>query len=355
MRIGLYGLPTAGKSFILNAVRNFEVLSGSSLLREITSDFHSLSESGKETVRRQLADTLAGKDRFIMDGHYSFGDDIVFTESDGRLYDVFLYLYVRPDILRSRMEDSVRNRKYLIYDIEQWQESEIIALRQYCHENEKDFYVLDNPEKGYFPDISMVLEFIDSIACGFSCAKYARRCADSILKKFSSGSITLADGDRTLSEEDSSQVLGYRTHLFDGNFYTGFQSWRHFREMSDYLRLIEYSMADAERSPLTPNRRVLDRITGPTVILTTGYYQAWKKMADNLGMQVYHGEMMSADTKYFITKFLQEAGLHVTAYGDSMNDLYMLRQANAGYLVKKPDGSLSRSLKDAKTEGLAYV
>ena len=86
MRIGLYGLPTAGKSYILSAVRNLEVLSGSSLLKEIAPNFHDLTESQKEEVRQDLALQLLKKDRFIMDGHYSFGDKVVFTEADGQLY-----------------------------------------------------------------------------------------------------------------------------------------------------------------------------------------------------------------------------------------------------------------------------
>lgn len=113
MRIGLYGLPTAGKTFILDAVRNFEVLAGSSMLKELAPDFHSLTAEEKNCVREQLAIQLREKDDFIMDGHYSFGDEIVFTEEDGELYDAILYLYVDPAILEKRMKDSIRNKKYL--------------------------------------------------------------------------------------------------------------------------------------------------------------------------------------------------------------------------------------------------
>ena len=56
------------------------------------------------------------KDRFIMDGHYVFGDRIAFTDEEGEMYDRYLYLYIDPDILRKRMEASPKNRKYLCYD-----------------------------------------------------------------------------------------------------------------------------------------------------------------------------------------------------------------------------------------------
>lgn len=107
MRIGLYGLPTAGKTFILDAVRNFEVLAGSSLLKTLAPDFYALTAEEKTHVRKQLAEQLKAKDNFIMDGHYSFGDEVVFTDEDGELYDAFLYLYIDPDILKKRMEDSL--------------------------------------------------------------------------------------------------------------------------------------------------------------------------------------------------------------------------------------------------------
>ena len=64
---------------------------------------------------------------------------------------------------------------------------------------------------------------------------------------------------------------------------------------------------------------------------------------------------MSAETKYFITKYLQEAGKRVVAFGDGLNDYYMLKQVDTGYLVRKPDGKVSRSLKNRNLEGLIFV
>lgn len=352
MRIGLYGLPTAGKSFILSAVRNLEVLSGSSLLKELAPNFHNLSEEGKEAVRIELALQLKDKDKFIMDGHYSFGDKIVFTDADGRLYDTFLYLYVDSDIIAARMSDSIRNNKYLQYDIKQWQMFEIESLRAYCHANNKDFYVIDNPGKGYFPDISMILEFIDSIVAGYSCVNYAKEVANKVA---GSDVISLLDGDKTFIKEDSSAVLGYKTHIFDGNFYSGFQAWRHNRELTDYLRFIDYSVQRIENMNLTLNERVQEKVEGKSVILTTGYYGTWKQIADKYDILLFHGSQMCSDTKYFVAKFLYERGGRVIAFGDSMNDYYMLKQADTSYLVLKNDGSVSSSLSGRDLEGMVFV
>lgn len=352
MRIGLYGLPTAGKSYILSAVRSLEVLSGSSLLKEIAPDFYDLTESQKEEVRQDLALQLLKKDRFIMDGHYSFGDKVVFTEADGQLYDTFLYLYVDPKIISERMSDSIRNSKYLQYDIEKWQRFEMDSLRAYCHENDKDFYVIDNPCKGFFPDISMILEFIDSIVAGYSCVNFAKEVSNKIKE---ADVISLIDGDKTFIKEDTSAILGYKTHLFDGNFYSGFQAWRHNRELSDYLRFIDYSIQPVESLGITLNEKIQDKISGYPVILTTGHYGSWKQIAENNNILFFYGPMMCSDTKYFIAKFLQTKGSKVIAFGDSMNDYFMLKQADESYLVLKADGSVSSSLSGRDLEGMVLV
>lgn len=352
MRIGLYGLPTAGKSFILNAVRNVEALSGSSLLKEIAPDFHDLSADEKDATRKKLALELKKKDNFIMDGHYSFGDEVVFTDADGDLYDVFLYLHVDTEILRNRMTDSVRNNKYLKYDLDKWQDFELESLREYCHKNNKDFYVIDNPEKGFSSDISTVLEFIDSIVCGFSCLNTAKSIADKI---DGVSEISLVDGDRTFILEDSSAALGYKTHLFDGNFYTGFQSWRHHRELTDYLRFIDYSVQLIGQLQLTENEKVAELLHGEAVILTTGLAGIWIQIGEKHGIPVFYGNTMCSDTKYFVAKFLQQKGIRVTSFGDSMNDYFMLKQSDVGYLVLKADGSVSSSLIGKDLEGLVFV
>lgn len=356
MRIGLYGLPCAGKSFIMDEVKNFEVCAGSKRLLEINPDFHSLTVEEQNNVRLQFADELKSKDGFIVDGHYAFGDNVVFTEADGDLYDTFIYLYVAPDILKKRMEDSVKNQKYVGFDIEKWQLFEIEELRRYCHEHDKDFYVVDNPESGYFADISLVLEFINSLACGFSCVLFAKKCANDILSKSGEEEvITLLDGDKTITTEDSSGKLGYRTHLFDNNFYTGFQSWRHNLEFADFLRFNDIHVDDIDDLSMSFNNSVLDKVEGQGYILTSGYYGIWNKLADKLKMPLFYGNQMAAESKYFITKELQKAGKRVIALGDGMNDYYMIKQADVGYVVAKTDGSLSRSLKNRDMEGVEIV
>lgn len=350
MRIGLYGMPAAGKTYILDRIDFVETVVGSRLLREYDPDFDTRDEAGRKQGRKAIARLMMDKDTFIMDGHYAFGDEIAFTEEDGNLYDVYLYLYISPDTIKERMEASEKNRKYLKYDIAEWQNAEISGLRKYCQDNDKDFYVLDNPPDNCFENVDNIIEFIRNIVNGYSCAAYAKECAERIIQKSKSDTIVLLDGDKTLTIEDSSRtVFGYKTHLYDGNFYTGYQAWRQDEEFK------RYSFDDLTEIPVHFNETVKNAITGDTYILTSGHERVWSFLAKHLGLDFFCGARMAAETKYFITKHLQEAGKRVIAYGDGMNDYFMLKQADEGYLVAKQDGTISSSLKNRDMEDLIVV
>ena len=351
MRIGLYGMPSAGKTSILENIDFIDVFCGSQFLKKRTPDFDRKNSEEKNTCRKELAKHLLTKDNFIMDGHYAFGDEIAFTESDGNLYDTFIYLYVRPDILCKRMEQSDKNQKYLKYDISMWQQTEIEKLREYCHKNEKDFYVIDNPSVGYFEDVQIVIDFIKDIVNGFSCVSFAKKCANDILSHVGEEkTVTLFDGDRTFINEDSSSVvLNYKTNLFDGNFYTGFQIWRQYKDFNQLGKRIDSALN------VTINDRILKQISGSSFILTSGHPMIWNIIAKRNKILCYFGSEMSAETKLYVVKHLHNAGKVVRAFGDSMADYYMLIQADEGFLMRKQDGNISKSLLYKELGGLIIV
>lgn len=349
MRLGLYGLPAAGKTYILDRIQKIKVFNGSEMLFDIDKDFHHMDEKCKKAVRKELANTLLKEDNFIMDGHYSFGDNVVFTKEDGKLYDAFLYLYIEPEVLKLRMEKSSKNGKYLKFDIKKWQNNEIEKLREYCHENNKDFYVIDNQDLGYFDDIDTVLKFIYAVSDGFSCVNFAKEAANDILSMSDFTDITLTDGDRTLIREDSSSLIGYKTHIFDGNFYTGFQSFLHHENMMKYTN----ASKKLPISEVTYNDFVLKHMDNG-FILTSGQPDIWKNISEKIKRPVFFGNQMSSDTKFFITKFLQK-NKKVRAFGDSMNDYFMLKRADEAFLIAKPTGALSSSLKNRNLEGIQIV
>ena len=350
MRIGLYGMPTAGKTFIMDQIDFLDVLVGSRLLREYAPDFDKRDEAGREEARKAVANICRQRDLFIMDGHYAFGDETAFTNEEGEMYDRYLYLYIDPEELKNRMEKSVKNQKYLKYDLADWQKREIEGLRSYCHQHNKDFYVIDNPVKNVYADAEETMLFLKDIAAGYSNVNFAREIANFILQNSTSDVITLTDGDKTYIYEDSSRaVFNYRTHLFDGNFYSGFQSWKQCREFSECeINVPEH--IDVHKNPKMPKK-----LDGDVYILSSGNKMVWEKLAQQFGLKAFAGREMSAETKYFVTKFLREQGKHIIAYGDSMSDLFMLKEADEGYLISKEDGSISRSLVGTELGGVTIV
>ena len=350
MRIGLYGLPCAGKTHILDRIGFLDVLVGSRLLREYDPNFDTRDEKGREKDRKDVAILTSQRDRFIMDGHYAFGDEIAFTEEEGQMYDRYLYLYVDPAIIRKRMEVSTKNSRFLSCNLAQWQKKEISALRSYCHSHDKDFYVLDDPPENASGDVAENLAFVKSVADGYSCVRYAQEIADSILRISCDEWVTLLDGDRTVARVDTSrEFFQYKTNIFNGNWYTGFQAWRQAKDFEGYRVSSELAL----NVPL--NDYILGHIKGDAFILTTGHPTIWKSISERLSIPCFCGNQMAAETKYFVSKFLHNAGKKVAAYGDGMVDYYMLLEADEGHLLTRPDGTLSSSFKGIDLGGMDIV
>ena len=103
MKIALYGMPCSGKSTLLDKITDIKVISGSKELSRICGgSFSKLSEDEKHQVRIKFTEYITSlvDEVVVSDGHYSFMENIVFTEADGDLYDIFIYLYCSPDKIR---------------------------------------------------------------------------------------------------------------------------------------------------------------------------------------------------------------------------------------------------------------
>lgn len=350
MKYALYGLPCAGKTTLLSSL-SIPVIHGSSELNRMASGrFSDLPDVEKTKLRVKYADQLSErKDSFISDGHYAFLDEVVFTEADGNLYDVFIYLYCKPEQIAVRLQASPKNVRFSELSLERirkWQEYEIDNLRRECHKHNKDFYVV------YDMTSADLQWFIDTIENGYSSYKIARGIADKIIGIYPDPcEIHICDGDKTIIEQDSFRICtdNYVTHAFDGNFYTGYQSLQ-FSTETEYMN---YDLS--KLSTIQLNTAVFNRIADKNyVVLSSGITILWDKLAVQLGLKnVIANTMISADTKYYVVKLLQDKGYSIITYGDGKNDFYMLKQADNGYLYI---GSyLSRSLRNADLSGIKLV
>lgn len=350
MKFSLYGLPCSGKTTILNGLK-IPVIHGSAELNKLSEGrFDQLSEEEKREVRVRYAEQLSRMSgSIISDGHYSFLDDVVFTEADANLYDVFIYLYCEPEIIRERLSHSAKNTRFADLSderIRKWQYFEIEGLRNECHKRNKDFYVVRDISTDELQD------FIEKIEDGFSSYSFAEKIADYIRTIYPEPcELHICDGDKTIIKQDSFRLCtnGYMVHSFYGNFYTGFQSLGFTHE----VQKLSYDFEKLDSVEL--NDMIMSRMAGKNyVILSSGIKEIWEPLSARLGLKnVIADTMISADTKYFVVKLLQESGYRITAYGDGKNDLYMLKKADESYLYIGK--YMSRSLKYADTSGIRLL
>ncbi|SCP99151.1 uracil phosphoribosyltransferase [Anaerobium acetethylicum] len=353
MKIALYGMPCAGKTFIMEKMSNVKVVHGSQELNRISGGFFSeLSEDEKRDVRVKYTEYIKSlKDEIIIsDGHYSFMEKIAFTEADGELYDVFVYIYCKPETLLGRYKTSEKNKKFAnnsVAVIEQWQLFEMGSLREECHSRNKDFYVVSDNET----DNCGFADFLEFVKNGFSSYKLAETICQEIRKIYPvPGKLYIVDGDKTIIKQDSFRFCcNGTTFVFDGNFYTGYQSFLFKGELKGY------EIPDNKISAIEINEAIWKEIKDFNyVILSSGISDLWAKIGEQKGLlNIFADPLISADTKYFVVKLLKEQGYTITAYGDSKIDAFMLREADESILYIGE--RISRSLKGEDICGIHLI
>lgn len=194
--------------------------------------------------------------------------------------------------------------------------------------------------------------FIDSIENGFSSFGLAKDIANQIMHFYPQPcDIHICDGDKTIIEQDSFRVCtgGYITHVFDGNSYTGYQAFQFTKEVEN----LSYDTEKLDTIDL--NEAIFGMVADKNyVILSSGIKMLWKHLSEQFTLKnVIADTLISADTKFFVVKLLQEKGYTVTTYGDGKNDYYMLKQADKGYLYIGK--YLSRSLRDSDLSGISLI
>ena len=169
--------------------------------------------------------------------------------------------------------------------------------------------------------------------------------------------IALCEDERTsINQQDANGFTALmkaccngKTKIFDGDFYTGYQSFLFEKELQTA------SIDKSKIAEITINNEVYDIVASNNyVVLSSGIKDLWSDIANakNLGT-IFASPYISADVKYYVVKQLREHGYTVFAYGDSKIDLYMLREADKGFLYIGK--RISRSLKNESLSGLVTI
>lgn len=260
--------------------------------------------------------------------------------------DAVVFCYVTNEEMKKERDNGKCVAEELLdYGIENLQRYIIGRIRSMCHNRNKDFYVIDDMDH-----IEDATPFFNAIANGYSCVKKAKEVYSCIPE---TKNINIFDGDKTVVLCDATlKFTGTESHTHHNKFYTGYQFFRQHLGMS-HIREVEISEEDVPW-----NHDVIPFMQGKSIILSSGSDKVWNKighMLRNKGydVSVFAGDMISSETKYYITKFLMERGTEVMAYGDSRNDYFMLMIAKVGTVVASM--GLNKNLEGYNLDGLQIL
>ena len=109
----------------------------------------------------------------------------------------------------------------------------------------------------------------------------------------------MVDGDKTIIIQDSYRFCcNGKTKIFDGDFYTGYQSFLFEKELQTA------SIDKSKIAEITINNEVYDIVASNNyVVLSSGIKDLWSDIANakNLGT-IFASPYISADVKYYVVK-----------------------------------------------------
>lgn len=361
MKICVYGISCSGKDTLISELlqnpdmKNFRHYKGSWQLNKIAEkrfcrNLKLLNESEKEIVRKQFMESLQDEDNFLVDGHFCFPSltekkfQTVFTDSDLALYDSFVYLKSNAKEIYKRIQDSEKNKRFASLSVEElheWQCFEINWLREKCFYAQKDFIIIDD-------DLKNAVAYLSRYANNtrFNSIEIARHIVDSIVRS-ESKKIALIDCDRTSTAEDTTipffelnggKLTALKT-IFADDSYSHYQFWKQaklYKDFSKYPNIADFHL----------NFIVCDKISsfkkqGYIVYgLTSGVFEIWKQINEKhqlfesiIGNDLSDSGFIISDfVKGFVSKLLKQKGYSVVSIGDSMCDIFMLEEADKGYI-----------------------
>ncbi|KAH8814605.1 uracil phosphoribosyltransferase-domain-containing protein [Flagelloscypha sp. PMI_526] len=381
--VGLYGLPGCGKTFLLEQLktqlgeRSFAYFEGSSALSSIVPGgleaFKQLDDQEKDLIRvrtiHQTAKDSATSGRVgIVTGHLLFWDmktdtaaaQSVWTNGDAETYTHIFYLDIPADVVAHRRQnDSSRARPTTSVELlEKWQSTERKQLREICLAHGIFFSVV-SPDK--IPSLLLDVER-HTEDYNLSCAE---KQLDTIFRDVSAGNVFVFDGDRTLIPEDTGALfseLMLNAGLEIGNedpVKAVFQSslgysYAAFRQVALVYEAInegkfhEFCQKIADSVTIYPQMILLLEHAAQrgisAVVFTCGLQTIWEKILAKAGYsetvkvvgsgRIENGFVVTGEVKGALVARLQNVHHKcVCAFGDSVLDLPMLKEADRAFVV----------------------
>ncbi|KAF2634375.1 hypothetical protein P280DRAFT_260566 [Massarina eburnea CBS 473.64] len=402
--IGLYGLSGAGKSYLLNKVKNTQstmphqasplptpmFYDGSSALDAVVpgglTAFKALSPAEQDAARGHAityigAQCATNNTTGVVAGHYMLWDDVddgqekpvtVGVEADWDVYTHIAYLRVDAgDVVKRREDDKVKQRPKLSREqLDQWQKSEIAGLRAECEEKGIWFTIIED-------GASAVERLGDLVTHPNS---YRNRvAAEEVLRGVMDkadflDTFMVFDADRTLAAEDTGALFWEEMNKMASKtatdpdplkklFKTHGYSYDSFRRATllyeeQAVHFAGVCAKVAEKVTLYPQiltllHRASSKPHIKIVILTCGIRHIWTQILARShlphipvlgGSRVSDGYVMTGKLKGELVSLLHTQNFRVVAFGDSPLDMAMLREADQAHIIVGNETSRSKTM-----------
>ncbi|KAL8936979.1 MAG: hypothetical protein Q9216_004656 [Gyalolechia sp. 2 TL-2023] len=412
--VGFYGLPGSGKSFHLTWLKkfmgweNFEFYEGSEVIAKIVPGgleaFKTL-EKQKQTEWRQRAidkigsECKASKKTALVAGHFMFWDngqefaEPVYTQNDLHTFTHILYLNVPAETIKRHIDSDntsmtrIRQMDPSIAHLNKWQQVEQTQLRALFQKHGILFTVL-NLEETLLGKVSMLLRDFQSHT-----EAYNLTCAENKLDQIVTAhgphrleKMLVIDGDKTLAAADTGNDFWKmiatkkqspdKEHTLDNLFGSQLKySYTAFRQATLLYEEIakdeEFNILCQETaSAVTVHPEFVSLLQWMTkqnhigaVIFTSGLRLIWKKVLEMAGLsknvevigggRIADGFVVTAQVKAALVARLQNThAMYVWAFGDSVLDLEMLKQADQAIVVVGEEHTRSNSMERALAKAI---
>ncbi|KAI9887289.1 MAG: hypothetical protein M1823_000883 [Watsoniomyces obsoletus] len=404
--IGVYGVPGAGKSWLLDRLKpelgkeHFTFYEGSQMIASLVPGglgaFQRLEEHEKSSWRQIAIDTIGrqcaeSRKVGLVTGHFMFWAEdgttgkIVCTPRDLEVFTHILYLDVPADILAERRQYDNRRRPSLSMDhLRQWQKMERFSLPFLCSGKGVLFMVVCTGPT--LPDqvSKLVQDFrqhhekynLSRAECQLDKAVLA---APGRLKK-----MLVFDGDRTLAAEDTG-ALFWASHarrsgddedplktVFSsplGYSYTAFrQATLLYEEATNdgqYEAICEEVSSAVTIYPefVSLLKRVEACEFVGALVVTCGLRRVWEKVLEREGLsetvkvigggRISGGYVVTGEVKAALVARLKETHhISVWAFGDGPLDLGMFKKADEAIVVVGEEKTRSQTMDKVLTEAI---
>ncbi|KAF3931412.1 hypothetical protein ABW19_dt0201880 [Dactylella cylindrospora] len=407
--VGIYGIPGSGKTFLLSELEqelgkeHFEFYEGSKVISDLVpgglDKFKKLDEQEKTRWRQLAIDSIQKncieKERVgVVAGHFMFWPEEnetgqpVYTQNDLDTFTHILYLDVPAKLVAQRcLDDKNRNRPSLsVNHLRNWQQAEKTQLRSLCYQHGILFSLI-SPHPTLSNKVSDLIRDFQHHTEGSNLVRAQSRMDEIIAADQERlETMLVLDADRTLTNKDSGKVFWNlvstsqqskeKEHVLKALFssqlgysYTAFrQAVLLYEETSEDPEFDALCKEVALKIAIYPEflsllRRVAEQKHVGAVILTCGLRRIWDKVLEREGLsdkikvigggRITDGFVVNAEVKAAIVTRLKETHhMYVFAFGDSVLDLPMLREADEAIVIVGDEKTRSKAMDEALLDAI---